>query len=92
MTLQEDEYCGKHYTRLRFNAAERLDRSIVRLVDDLRTDNTRIIIIPIIPGHLATMNKSLIDEDAELEEQIHSEQYELQSIIRDVNDGIVALN
>ena len=38
------------------------------------------------------MNKSLIDEDAELEEQIHSEQYELQNIIRDVNNGIVALN
>ena len=38
------------------------------------------------------MNKSLIDEDAKHEKQIHSEQYELQSIIRDVNDGIVALN
>ena len=66
-------YCGEPYTRLRFKAAERLDRSIVRLIDDLRTDNTRIIIIPIITGHLATMKKSLIDEDAELEEQIHSE-------------------
>ena len=85
-------YSGEPYTRLRFKASERLDGSILRLVDDLRTDNTRIIIIPIIPGHLATMNKSLIDEDAELEEQIHSEQYELQRIIRDVNDGIVALN
>ena len=70
-------YSGEHYTTLRFNAAEGIDHSIVRLVDALRTesvlkastnltmeclsDNTRIIIIPIISGHLATMNKSLID-------------------------------
>ena len=38
------------------------------------------------------MKKSLIEEDTELEQQIHSEQYELQNIIRDVNNGIVALN
>ena len=85
-------YSGEPYIRLRFNAAERLHHSIVRLVEDLRTGNTRIIIIPIIPGHLATMKKSLIEEDTELEQQIHSEQYELQNIIRDVNNGIVALN